>query len=158
MPSPRKRSSSLRRWLQEPLLHFLAVALLFFAIDHIVEPPAEAAQVIVIDDAVVGLLREQLSLAWGRAPSEAELEQQITQWISDEVLYREARSLGLDQGDEMLRARLIAKMRSLIYNSIVAPDPAPAEREADGREAETYRRVLARMDEIRARYQVRRED
>ncbi|EDL48353.1 peptidyl-prolyl cis-trans isomerase [Erythrobacter sp. SD-21] len=68
----------------------------------------------------ITLSREQqagLALAFertmGRAPTDAELDARIGQWVREEVLYREALRLGLDRGDPVVRRRLASKMDEL---------------------------------------------
>ena len=48
-------------------------------------------------------------------------------WIRDEVLYREALRLGLDQEDAIVRRRLIQKMEYLLEGMAQPPDPTEAE-------------------------------
>lgn len=45
-------------------------------------------------------------------------------------MYREARALGLDQGDEMIRERIILKMRNLVYGNVTIRQPDPGELQA----------------------------
>ncbi len=50
---------------------------------------------------------------WGRAPSAAERSALIEQEALDEILFREARLLGLDIDDASVRRRLVESMRAL---------------------------------------------
>ncbi len=46
----------------------------------------------------------------GRPPTERELEGLIKQFIREEILYREAIAMGLDQNDTVIRRRLAQRM------------------------------------------------
>jgi hypothetical protein len=66
----------------------------------------------------------------GRGPTPEEYEKLVALWTKNEVMYREALSLGLDKGDEMIRSRIILKMRNLVYGNIVIREPDPGELQA----------------------------
>src|SRR5262249_12704541 len=48
------------------------------------------------------------------AMSPREREDLVRQYVEEETLYREAKALGLEQGDDVIRQRLIQKMRFLM--------------------------------------------
>lgn len=122
MPSLNKIS-----WLREPLLHFLALGLVIFTVDHLARPAADDQRVITIDEEVEGKVVSLFKEGRGRAPTDRELNRLIHCWLQHEVLYREALALGLDKGDEMIRERLILKMRMVVFNNIVVDSPAEDE-------------------------------
>ncbi len=102
---------TLPAWAREPLVHFLALgAVLYVALTWNADPvdPASRSIAVTAED------QAQLSLAFERlmrrAPTDAELDVRISQFVRDEVLYREALRLGLDQGDAVVRQRMVAKM------------------------------------------------
>src|SRR5262249_18035268 len=47
--------------------------------------------------------------------------------ILNEITYREALSQGLDKGDEMIRERIMQKLRLLIFSNVNVQDPTDAE-------------------------------
>ena len=53
------------------------------------------------------------SKKWNRLPTVAELQGLVKSFIREEVYYREALALGLDQNDTVLRRRLMQKMEFL---------------------------------------------
>lgn len=111
------------RLASEPLLQFTLLGALLFALDHYVLLGADDPHHIVVDQKK----REELSAIFeegqGRAPSPEELQALIVQWTQNEVLYREAKRMGLDQGDDMIQQRLILKLRNILFGNIVVPDP-----------------------------------
>jgi hypothetical protein len=61
-----------------------------------------------------------------RVPTSVELERVIDTWVLNEIMFREGIALGLDKGDEMIRERVIHKLRLLVYNDLKIP-PATGE-------------------------------
>jgi hypothetical protein len=102
------------RLLREPLLHFLLLGAVVFAVcsrvsKHNVTTPGE----IVItqgklDNLVIGFTR-----TWQRPPSEEELKGLIRDYVREEVAYREALAMGLDRDDTIVRRRLRQKLEFL---------------------------------------------
>ncbi|MEM6486921.1 MAG: peptidylprolyl isomerase [Pseudomonadota bacterium] len=127
--------------LREPLVQFALIGLAIFALDRATEAPPVDPNRIVIDTSVQRELSDLYLNAHGTRPSRAKLEELIEVYATDEVLFREARALRLDEGDEVLRARLTTRMRTMLLSGITVEDPDEAtlrawhaERAADFRE------------------------
>ncbi|WP_170339788.1 peptidyl-prolyl cis-trans isomerase [Ruegeria arenilitoris] len=120
------------RFYKEPLFHFILIGLAIFGWFYLVsdeaEPPVEA-ETITIDSDDIALLRTRFEASWKRQPTDAELQALIDSWTREEILVREARKLGLDRGDQVIRARLARKMEFLTtaIASSVAPEEAVLE-------------------------------
>jgi len=105
----------MKKWYKEPLLHFLVIGVVIFAVFSIAnkEEAAVGGNKIVVSSAE----NERLSDAWSkrmnRPPTEIELQGLIEAFIKEEVYYREALALGLDQDDTIIRRRLMQKMEFL---------------------------------------------
>ncbi|MES0351046.1 MAG: peptidylprolyl isomerase [Desulfobacteria bacterium] len=105
----------MKKWCKEPLLHFLAIGVMIFVVFSIAnkEEAAVSGNKIVVSSAEI----ERLSYTWSkkmnRPPTETELQGLIESYIKEEVYYREALTLGLDQNDTILRRRLMQKMEFL---------------------------------------------
>lgn len=116
------------RILKEPLFHFFLIGAVIFIWFHIIAPDDEVVEnleTIVIDEDDVALLATQFEAQWKRPPNDAELKALIDASIREEVLVREARKLGLDRGDTLIRTRLSQKMDFLteaIATSVVPED------------------------------------
>lgn len=108
--------------LKDPLVHFLAVGGLLFAFFwwHGTEPPPDR---IVISADRIAELRQAATLLEGRPPTEEELTALVEPAIREEVYYREALALGLDENDDEVRRRLVEKMQYLSQD-IADPEPA----------------------------------
>src|SRR5262245_38894831 len=122
--------SSGRNWpiaalLREPLLHFLLIGSLLFAVHAVATPSISHERLIEIRpevrQSIVDLYKSKRNTEPGSelpaGPSAEELERLIDVWVLNEVLYREAIAQGLDKGDEMIRERIIQKMRLLIFGN-----------------------------------------
>lgn len=115
----------LKRFLRDPLLHFLLVGGLLFVAFRILHPaPVETADdsTIVVDRAKLltflqyesNVFKPQYFAGQFDAMSAAEKQALIDKYVREEALFREAGKLGLTQGDYVIRRRMIQKMRYLI--------------------------------------------
>jgi hypothetical protein len=68
---------------------------------------------ILVSTADIERLSGNWARKWNRPPTETELQGLIESYIKEEVYYREALALGLDQNDTILRRRLMQKMEFL---------------------------------------------
>jgi len=110
MPESSARTSI----LSQPLIHFVAMGALVFAVHAVwqrVQPRRSADAPLVVSAATVEALRSGLARDLGHAPSTTELESAVDAYVDRELLYREARRLGLGDGDPIVRRRLIQKMQ-----------------------------------------------
>ena len=120
--------SALPRLLREPLLHFLlAGAAIFVVYGLVARPDAAASRSIVVDQAEIARLAERFRTQWQRPPTEAELRDLIDQHVDEEVLYREALALKLDDGDEIVRRRLAQKMQFMIEDTASVAPPGESD-------------------------------
>jgi hypothetical protein len=115
------------RLLREPLLQFLALGAILFALYALVEKRgAEAPEKIVVSSARIANLADGFSRTWRRPPGKEELENLIENYIRDEVFYRAGRAAGLDRDDVVIRRRVRQKMEFLT-EEISAPEPSESE-------------------------------
>lgn len=75
--------------------------------------PHGQSQDIVVDDSVVNRLNQLWQAQMGQPPTAAELAAITESWIDEELYYREALRLGLDQNDTIVRRRLVQKLQFL---------------------------------------------
>jgi hypothetical protein len=112
----------LTRLLREPLLHFLLLGGVLFAVfgrsgsTTAVDDPQ-----IVVSDADIDRMAAGFSRTWHRPPAADELKAQIQDYIREEVLYRTALTLGLDKDDTVIRRRLRQKMEFLFEDTVPSP-------------------------------------
>lgn len=105
----------MKKWLKEPLVHFLVIGALIFVVFSVVntEESTMDGNRIVVSAGDIERLSGNWSRKWNRPPSETELQGLVDSYIREEVYYREALALGLDQDDTVLRRRLMQKMEFL---------------------------------------------
>jgi hypothetical protein len=118
------------KWLREPLVHFLLLgAALFGAFAFWGGPaiPPAGQYHIVVTPTMVQNLALTFQNAEGRAPTGQELDQQIADYVREEILGREARALNLDQDDPAVRRELRGKMEYLLQDSAAIPTPTDAQ-------------------------------
>lgn len=117
------RISALASLAREPLLHFLLIGALLFAVHAAVTPSVSKERLIEVTpevrQSIVDLYKEKHDIE----PSKAELTRLIDNWILNEVTYREALAQGLDRGDDMIRERIMQKMRLLVFGNVNVEEP-----------------------------------
>ncbi|MGD2140072.1 MAG: hypothetical protein PVH25_06750, partial [Burkholderiales bacterium] len=113
------------RLLREPLVHFLAIGVLLFVLYALVNDDApRRADRIEITGADVEQLALIFQKQWQRPPDSQELQGLIDARLREEVLYREALAMGLDENDTIVRRRLAQKVEFLMGDSggVTEPD------------------------------------
>lgn len=111
------------RLLREPLVHFLILGVIVFGLhSFFAARAAQADQTIEISASQLDRLKTIWSAEVGTDPTADDVKALISEFVREEVLYREALRLGLDRDDTILRRRLAQKMGFLIERS---GPPAP---------------------------------
>lgn len=115
----------LARLLREPLLHFLLIGGMLFALFAWLNdvPVAEAPDRISVTIADAGRLADQFQAVWRRPPTLDELSALLDDHVKEEVYVREAVALGLDRNDTVIRQRLRQKMIFLTQSAVEALEP-----------------------------------
>ena len=122
-------SPKARVLLSEPLVHFLiAGAAVFWLLSG--RAPDLGERRIVVDKAVVGAMVERFYGAFHRLPSPDETDGMIRDYVADQVYYREALRLGLDQGDEVVVRRMRRKLESLAVADAETKEPSDPQLQA----------------------------
>jgi hypothetical protein len=102
------------RFVKDPLVHFLVIGAALFALSAWRgESIRTGRERIVVTAEQVAQARSAASLLQGRSLTDEEVAALVEPTIRDEVLYREALALGLDENDDEVRRRLIEKMSYL---------------------------------------------
>lgn len=118
------------RLLREPLLHFLAIGGLLFAVHAALGAGEEAAEPppgIHITTADTEWLREMWARQWRRSPTDEELTRIVVDHLEEEVLAREAKALEFDVGDAVVRRRLAQKMAFVLDGAVRMAEPPETE-------------------------------
>jgi hypothetical protein len=124
------KPSHIRRWVREPLLHFLLAGAVVFAAYELLNPAVgrmdHANQITLTQDDL-----RQLAVHWlaqGRSPpTNAEMRELVEERVREEILSREAVALGLDKDDEIIKRRLVQKMNFLAQDLAALQAPSNAD-------------------------------
>ncbi len=108
----------------QPLIQFLLLGTFIFVIDWQLTGNPDNPRSIIIDDQKYAEIAGIFEDNQGRAPTAAEMETLTIKWAQNEVLYREAKRMELDKGDDMIRQRLILKFRNVLFNKVVTEEPS----------------------------------
>ena len=157
-PESESRPVRKRRLLGSPLLHFLVIgALLFFGEKALFEPEPEVVIRLTAQD--IAALEQGWRERNGQPPNAELLQALIDAHIEDELLLREARSLGWHLTDGIVLRRLLRNQRFLEADESIS-DQALLERafeqDMDKTDLVVRRRLLERMrllisSQVRAR-------
>jgi hypothetical protein len=122
-------SSTVRYLLREPLVHFLLLGgALFIAYSLFASTPNQTTSSrIELTAEDLNQLQLTWMAQWKRPPTADELRGLIETKVRQEILYREALSLGLDQGDEIIKRRLAQKIEFLAEDVSTIPEPTHEE-------------------------------
>jgi hypothetical protein len=116
---------------RQPLVHFLLAASAIFVIDEVRGGETRPDRgLIVVTDAQIDRMSAMWEQSWDRPPARHELETILADHIEEEVYNREARALGLDTDDPVIRRYIRQKMELLTQGSIVVPEPGHGELQA----------------------------
>jgi len=123
----------MKRWLREPLLHFLLIGLLLFGVYAYtnrgrigIESPRQI--VLSLDD--LRTMTAYFDSQWHRQPTAQEFQAMVEDKIKEEVLYREGLVMGLDKGDTIVKRRMAQKVQFLAEDVATAHEPSTAELKA----------------------------
>ena len=113
-----------KKILQEPLAHFFLAGVLIFILYSLLGSDSISDNEIVVDKAGIERLKDTWQRRTNREPTPDELDGLLEDYLFEELFYREARSLGLDQDDPIVRRRLVQKM-TLLAESAAQQVPPP---------------------------------
>jgi parvulin-like peptidyl-prolyl isomerase len=123
----------LKRLMREPLLHFLVLGVVLFAIYaymHRGRMGIESSKQIVVSLDELRQMDVYFESQWHRQPTPEEFNAMVEDRVREEVLYREALAMGLDKDDEIVKRRMAQKMQFLAEDVAAAHEPSTAELKA----------------------------
>ncbi len=125
--------SPLKRWLREPLLHFLILGLMLFGVYgylHRGRTGVESSKQITLTLDDLRPMDLYFESQWHRPPTPEEFQAMVEDKIREEVLYREGLAMGLDKDDTIVKRRMAQKMQFLAEDVAAAHEPSTAELKA----------------------------
>jgi parvulin-like peptidyl-prolyl isomerase len=100
----------IRRFFTEPFIQFLILGgLLFVLVYYIQQKTDKQSRNITIGNEQVNLMIVNYKSQTGNLPTKQQLDAMIDNYIKEEISYREAKKMGLDKDDEIIRRRLSQK-------------------------------------------------
>jgi len=124
---------TLRRWVREPLLHFLLLGLVLFGVYtylHRGRGGIESSKQIALTIDDLRIMDSYFESQWHRPPTPAEFQALVEDKVREEVLYREALAQGLDKDDTIVKRRMAQKMQFLAEDVAGAHEPSTDELKA----------------------------
>ena len=116
--------SVLDKVIREPLLHFLLIGGGLFLLFNLINGEAvDKPNRIVVTSGQVELLTTNFARTWERPPTDEEMDALVDSYLRDEVYYREALALGLDEDDSVIRRRLRQKLSFILEDTAALLDP-----------------------------------
>jgi parvulin-like peptidyl-prolyl isomerase len=110
----------MKKILKQPLVHFLLVGLGFFVLFQLLGDQNSGAdtKTIIVDKEALMTQLQYRSKAFNTSVfetklasmPETELKNMINDYIKEEVLYREAKAMGMDRNDYIIKKRMIQKV------------------------------------------------
>ena len=111
------RNTKIKTLLREPIVLFILIGSALYLLHAFAfnSDPSARKQLTVTSNQL-SQLEVGFSNTWMRPPTEIELEGLIASHIKDEVFYREAIAMGLEENDQVIRNRLRQKLELLMDN------------------------------------------
>ena len=120
-----------RKLIREPLFHFLLLgAVIFFVASRVRNSSIGVEEKIVVTQSEMESMVVGFSRTWMRPPTQEEMQGLIDDYVREEVLYREAKAMGLDQDDVIVRRRMRQKFEFLAEDLATRRSPTNQELEA----------------------------
>jgi hypothetical protein len=121
----------LRELIREPLLHFLLLgAMIFLLAGQVRSGSVGSGEKIVVTQSGIESMVVGFSRTWMRPPTQEELQGLVDDYVREEVLYREAKAMDLDQDDVIVRRRMRQKFEFLAEDLAAGTGP-PTDQELE---------------------------
>ena len=121
-------ASPWRRFWREPLTRFFAAGAALFVVYALAgsRAPTDGRR-ILIDQYELEALAALWQAQWRRPPTRDELTRLVVDRVREEVLYREALDLDLDENDVLVRRRLAEKLETALNDVAATAEPSADE-------------------------------
>jgi len=118
-----------KKFLREPLLHFLLIGAALFVVFGLVSDraPSNVDTQVVVSAGRIEQLENIFAKTWQRPPTEQELKGLVDDFVLEEIYYRQAVAMGIDRDDTVIRRRLRQKFEFLTDDMAAAAVPTDDE-------------------------------
>ena len=135
-------SIRIARLFTEPLIQFLIIGACIYGAYALLGTPQEdfRGTRVHVDSARINAFIEEWESRWNRPPTRDELEGLIQAYIKEDVLFRQAVAMGLNEDDPITRRRMAQKLEFLTSDLAMMVQPVEGELEKYFNDnSETYR-------------------
>ena len=124
-------SNRLTRLFKEPLIQFLIIGAAIYGAYALFGAPEEDFRdtTIVVDSNRINSMISEWEARWNRPPTRKEIDGLIQQYIREDVLYRQAVAMGLNEDDPITRRRMAQKLEFLTSDLAQMQQPSEGELE-----------------------------
>jgi len=124
-------SNRLTRLFKEPLIQFLIIGAAIYGAYALFGSPEEDYRdnIILVDSNRINAMISEWESRWQRPPTRQEIDGLIGQYIKEDVLYRQAVAMGLNEDDPITRRRMAQKLEFLTSDLAQMQEPAEGELE-----------------------------
>ncbi len=120
----------MQRLIREPLVHFVLIAVaIFVAYGWLTDRRASDEQTILVTASDIDRMAALFATEAGGLPSDQDMRAMISDHVEQQALAREARRLGLAEGDTVVERRLAQKMAFMITDMEAVTSPETGELE-----------------------------
>jgi peptidyl-prolyl cis-trans isomerase C len=124
-------SNRLTRLFKEPLLQFLIIGAAIYGTYALFAAPEDDYRdtVVLVDSNRINAMISEWESRWNRPPTRQEIEGLIQAYIKEDVLYRQAVAMGLNEDDPITRRRMAQKLEFLTSDLAQMQQPGEGELE-----------------------------
>ena len=124
-------SNTLTRLIKEPLIQFLLIGTCIYGAYAVFAPPEAVDQdtLVRVDANRINSFVAQWTARWNRPPTRNELDGIINNYVREEILYRQAVIMGLNQDDPINRRRMAQRLEFLTSDIARLVEPEEGELE-----------------------------
>jgi hypothetical protein len=118
----------MHRWLREPALQFLVIGTgLFILYGWLHGRASFSRDTIVVTEGRTEQLAAGFASLHRRPPTREEMDDMVRDAVREEIFYREAMALHLDEDDVIVRRHMAQKLQFLAEDTHPVPEPTPAQ-------------------------------
>jgi hypothetical protein len=112
--------------IREPLVHFCVIGIALFVVAEIHRRDADLHRIVVAPERTEQIAN-RYALQFGARPDAATLAMLVDRDAREEILFRQGLALHLDRDDEIVRRRVVEKMRFLLQDGQAPAEPSDAQ-------------------------------
>lgn len=121
----------MKKILTSPIVYFFVLGFVVFGLHSFLNMEKRAQEddpfMVEITSADIGWLRSSWESRMQRKPTPLELKGLVDSYIREEILAREAQTMALDEGDTVIKRRLVQKLLFVFENVAEAIEPTDDE-------------------------------